>query len=141
MRTFEDKVRHDSLVKMMAQYFSSLGYTAVKADIEGYSTPLEIYWINKPQERRIPDMTCNKNDPKNTLIILEAETCESLTIEHTKEQWKLFASHAKNNNGEFHVVVPNQCTYQSNLVTGEFLAKKVASEIGIVIDHIWWPKS
>lgn len=139
-RSFEDKVRHDSLVKMMVKYFGSLGYTAITADIDGYPTPNATWWKNKPQEQRIPDLTCYKNDPSRTLIILEAETCPTLTTEHTKEQWKLFSAHAKQNNGEFHVVVPKECSVAGSPISGQELVERIASELGITIDKIWWPK-
>lgn len=139
-RSFEDKSRHDSLIRMMVKYFGSLGYTAITADIDGYPTPNATWWKNKPQEQRIPDLTCYKNDPSRTLIILEAETCSSLTIEHTKEQWELFSAHAKQNNGEFHVVVPKECSEAGSPISGQGLVEKIASESGISIDKIWWPK-
>src|SRR4030042_1618705 len=141
MRTFEDKDTHDSLVRMMAIHFNNLGYTAIKADIEGYPNPDAIWWTNKPQEQRIPDLTCYKNDPNRTFIVLEAETCHSLTGEHTTEQWKLFHASATHNKGEFHVVVPKTCYVQNNPIEGETLAKRLAQQIGIIINQLWWPKS
>ena len=139
MRTFEDKGNHDALVRMMAKYFSSLGYTGIKADLEGYSSPDAIWWKNRPQEQKIPDLTCFKNDDKRTLLILEAETCPTLTTEHTAEQWKLFQANAKHNNGEFHVVVPRTCFFGNKPIEGNELAKKVADQLGITIDMIWRP--
>ena len=120
----------------MATYFSGLGYTAIKADIEGYSTPDAIWWTNKPQEQKIPDLTCFKNDAEKTFIILEAETCSSLSTDHTQDQWKLFSSSAKKNNGEFHVVVPKVCGEDE----GKLLVEKLAEQIGVTVDSIWWPK-
>ena len=139
MRTFEDKGSHDALVRMMANYFNSLGYTGIKADLEGYPTPSAVWWTSKPQEQKIPDLTCFKNDAKRTLIILEGETCPTLTTEHTAEQWKLFQAHAKHNNGEFHVVVPRTCLLGNKSIEGNELAKKVADQLGITIDMIWRP--
>ena len=137
-RTFEDRVNHDYLVRMMAKHFASLGYTRIRADIDGYLTPDAIWWTNRPNEKKVPDLTCYKNDPNKTKIVLEAETCSSLKSEHTREQWELFRANASQNNGEFHVVVPRQCP-ESGL-TGRELAKQLAVELNIALDNIWTPK-
>lgn len=132
LRSFEDKSRHDSLVRMMAKYYDSLGYTAIRADIDGYATPPAIWWKNRPQEQKIPDLTCYKNDSNRTLLILEAETGPSLSTTHIEEEWRLFEASARQNNGEFHVVVPNK-EYSE-------IARKLANELGITVNKIWWPK-
>lgn len=129
-RTPEIQTAHDNLVRLLAKHYSSLGYKGIRMDVPGSTeTPSGIYWNATPEQKYIPDITCFKNDISNTLIIAEAETCDTLRSDHTKEQWKLFAAHAKNNNGEFHVIIPLIC---------KEIAQSVATELGITVHHFWW---
>lgn len=128
-RTFENQTLHDKLVRSLAKHYSSLGYKGVRADMPGsVETPSAIYWTNRPEHKYIPDITCFKNDDANTVIVAEAETCESLRVSHTAEQWKLFSAHAKSVNGEFHIITPKSCTDE---------AKKVANELGVIVKLFW----
>lgn len=132
-----EQMAHDSLIRMMVKYFERLGYTEIRAEIPGYSPPEEIYWTNRPGQRYRPDLTCRMNNATRTLIILEAETCNSLTGTHTTEQFRIFSAHARNNSGEFHVVVPRVCRYE----TGEECTRRFATSINVRIDRIWWPSA
>jgi len=51
----------------------------------------------------------SKNDDKRTFIILEAETCGTISHEHTEKQWKTFFEKSKELDCEFHLVVPKLC--------------------------------
>ena len=130
-----EQTEHDELVRMMANYFKSLGYTEIRADIPEYETPAEIHWTNQPQQRYRPDLTCRMNDTARTLIILEAEICNSLTGEHTTQQFRIFRANATQNRGQFHVVVPRVCGTES----GNDRATRFCNRIEIRVDHIWWP--
>lgn len=135
-KSFNEQTEHDSLVKMMARYFATLGYLNIRADIEGHRKPESIYWKNRPNVKYIPDLTCNKNDEGKTYVILEAETCDSLTdTAHTAEQWKLFSARARRLKGEFHVVVPRIC----GELSGSDRAQELADNLEIKITTIWMP--
>ncbi len=138
-RAYEQQGVHDSLVRMMAAHFATLGYLAIHADIQGYGRPAKIYWTGKEHEAYIPDLTCQKNDLQRTPIILEAETCGSLHLEHTKQQWTLFNAHALGNNGAFHVVVPRLCESGGQNVSGTDLVKQVASAWNVTVHEVWVP--
>jgi len=128
-RSLENQSTHDNLVRLLAKHYSSLGYKGVRADVPGSAeTPTAIYWQSRPEQKYIPDITCFKNDTVNTVIIAEAETCETLRCTHTAEQWRLFAAHTINVNGEFHVITPKSC---------EALARTVAQELNIVVTTFW----
>ncbi len=128
-RSLENQNSHDSLVRSLVKHYSSLGYKGIRADIPGSTeTPTSVYWKSKPENKYIPDITCFKNDPANTAVITEAETCETLRNPHTAEQWKLFAAHAKNVKGEFHVITPKICAE---------VAKAVAQELSIGVTTFW----
>jgi len=129
-RTLPNQTAHDDLVRLLAKHYSSLGYKGIRADIPGSTeTPAGIYWSSTPDQKYIPDIVCFKNDISNTLIVAEAETCDTLRSSHTQEQWKLFSAHAKHNNGEFHVIIPQACKEE---------ASTVAREWNIVVNHFWW---
>lgn len=129
-RTILSQASHDDLVRLLAKHYSSLGYKGIRADFPGSTeTPSGLYWSTAPDQKYIPDITCFKNDAANTLIIAEAETCDTLRSSHTREQWQLFAAHAKNSNGEFHVITPQSCKED---------AQAVAKEMNIVVHHFWW---
>ncbi len=123
----------------MATYFQTLGYTALFADLAGYSEPGLIWWTGKEHDAYKPDLTCTKNDGRGTPIILEAETCETLFIDHTMQQWKLFSARAKQIGGEFHVVVPKHCVRNQQWVTGLALVSEAEAQWGITVHHKWWP--
>lgn len=119
---------HKSLVRMMLNYFRNQGYTNLKADLEGETSPEQI-------DDHIPDLTCNKNDLERTFIVLEAETCGTIFDEHTEAQWKTFYRKAREVEGEFHLVVPRACNDDS----GRTLARQRLTQLGITAHTIWIP--
>lgn len=121
---------HDNLVRMMVRHFDDLGYTNIKADLEGCEL--------KPDEidGHIPDLICNKNDTYGTKIILEAETCETISDDHTEDQWTSFRDAADEEGGEFHIVIPRICDSSS----GREKVKERLEELEIEADEIWTPK-
>lgn len=135
-RTAQTEIlEHDQLVLMMARYFKQLGYTDIRADIPDWPQPLHIFWINNPEKRYIPDLTCI--DTNGALVILEAETCSSLSDQHTQEQFKLFRAHATNKKGRFEVVVPRICSGND----ARTLIMNNATKWGLTLDNIWTPSS
>jgi hypothetical protein len=138
-RTYEEQSAHDSLVRMMVNYYSTQGCVNIRADLENFSRPVAIYWKRREQERFIPDVTCQKNDLKKTQIILEAETCESLGSDHTRQQFELYSAHAAQFGKEFHVAVPRLCSLGGNIVTGQSLVQRHAAAWRVTIHKIWWP--
>jgi len=126
---------HDQLVTMMAKYFKQLGYTNIKADIPGWPKPDYIYWTNQPNNRFYPDLTCNDNDRRE--IILEAETCQTLNDQHTKEQFEIFRAHANKVGGRFEVVVPRMCAGRDTTQ----LIREIASRWRINLDNVWIPST
>lgn len=93
---------HDEMVLITANHLISNLYTDVKADIDDYDKPTKIIW-SKTQDGHVPDVTANYNGHKH---IWEIETEDSISIDHTKSQWKLFSTYAAQHNAVFHIVVP-----------------------------------
>jgi hypothetical protein len=138
-RTYEEQSTHDSLVRMMLNYYATQGYLNICADLENCSRPAKFYWQGRPNYAFIPDLTCQKNDPKGTQIILEAETCESLGEDHTREQFQLFSANALQHGKEFHVAVPRLCSVGGNVVTSQSLIRRFATTWNVTVHKIWWP--
>jgi hypothetical protein len=138
-RTYTEQSEHDSLVRMMLNYYSTQGYVNIRADLEGCSRPDKFYWNGRENETFIPDLTCQKNDPKRTQIILEAETCESLGLDHTRQQFKLFSANARQYGKEFHVAVPRRCSLDGRIVTSESLIHEYCRAWNVTVHKIWWP--
>jgi hypothetical protein len=126
---------HDQLILMMARYFQQLGYTDIKADIPGWIKPDFVYWTNDPNNKFYPDLTCF--DTAGVFIILEAETCSTISDQHTHDQFNIFRAHATNKNGRFEVVIPRTC------VGGDSreLLNKAINSWSIKLDNIWTPNS
>jgi hypothetical protein len=138
-RTYQDQSEHDSLVRMMVNYFSTQGYLNIRADLDGFTRPDKLYWKGRENEPLIPDLTCQMNDPQRTQIILEAETCQSIGSDHTCEEWKLFSACATQFGKQFHVVVPRQCSVSGQYMDGGSLVHRFANLWGVIVHQIWWP--
>jgi hypothetical protein len=138
-RSYEEQSVHDSLVRMMVNYYSTQGCLNIHADLENLSRPMKFYWTGRESETFIPDLTCQKNDLRRTEIILEAETCESLGSDHTRQQFQLFSANALHHGKEFHVVVPRLCSVDGRIVTAESLVKHNAATWNVTVHRIWWP--
>ena len=109
---------HDDMVLITANYLVSNLYTDVKADIADYETPEQICWKDS-NECHIPDISGKLNGIQH---IWEIETEDTISVEHTKKQWKLFSEYASQFEKVFHIVVPEDCS---------IAAEKQASEWGI----------
>jgi Holliday junction resolvase len=94
---------HDSLLSALARHLATNGFTNIKVDLSGHDQPGKIWWSGKEQEAHIPDATAYKG---GTYYIFEVETDDTIAITHTEDQWRLFAAHAKKNNGKFVAIVP-----------------------------------
>ena len=124
-RNPSESKQHADLIKMMVSHFTSEGYQNIKADVAGMKGPDVIYGT---KQNHVPDLTAQKN---GVTIILEAETSGSINHSHTASQWSLFADAAKNDGGEFHIVVPKGSRND---------AKQRAANLSINIDTIWTPQ-
>lgn len=92
---------HDKMVEYVVNYLKEQGFWDIKADIPGYSKPEKVTWTSTGKGH-IPDVTIG--GPQFSLF--EIETDDSINDTHTADQWKLFATHAQNNNAKFWIVVP-----------------------------------
>lgn len=103
---------HDSMVKTLADYLKGNGYTNVLADVPGFARPAEICWKDR-RECHIPDVTATH---AQTRYVFEVETDESIGIEHTESQFKLFNASCTQFGGVFCVVVPKSVLPVANQV-------------------------
>lgn len=107
MRSIFTQVDHDEMVRNAVNFLRNNGYTNIKAHLSGFDTPSLIRWEGQ-YNGHIPDVEAYGN---GRLSLFEVETADTIDDQHTANQWKLFAAHAKNNNGEFWVIVPRGKKY------------------------------
>lgn len=113
-RQGDDKNLHNEIIRTLASTLENQGYS-IKADhIQDYPSPTEV-------NGHIPDIIATSFQKR---IIVEVETCESISKEHTLSQFRAFS----NTGSEFHVTVPDSC-----LDT----AKHQVRDWNIRVDH-WW---
>lgn len=98
-----NQVSHDSMVRKVADHLVQNGFSSVKADLPNWQQPETIVWTHTQQGHR-PDVTGVQN---GQTFIFEIETEDTIKIEHTSDQWKLFSAFTKTHNAHFYVVVPN----------------------------------
>jgi len=97
--------RHVRLVRAARAQYAASGYSRIFADLPGERPPRSVLLAGFAPSR--PDLTCR--DSANRLVVVEAETCDTLDLEETVQQWRLFRAYADACGGEFHVVVPEEC--------------------------------
>lgn len=124
MRTGASKTQHDQLITHAVTELEAKGYTAISADhLPNYSQPAKITW--KGGDGHIPDITAKG---QSTLLIMEAETEDSIESTHTASQFKLFSVFAREHANEFWVIVPSRIAR---------LAGEVLSRLGIENAKVW----
>jgi hypothetical protein len=131
-RSLAESQEHANLIRMMANYFQNQGCTDIRADLPAWSQPIVIAGTMQNHQ---PDLTCRRNDARQTFIILEAETASTISDQHTASQWVLFADAARQWGGEFHVIVPKFVHGRS----GHDAARQRARQLGITLHQTWVP--
>jgi hypothetical protein len=114
------------MVRYIYDYIGWYRFEDIRADLPNLPKPENTICVNS-REEELPDVT----GIMGGLNIIEVETEDSIFNEHTKRQWRLFASYAKANNALFSVVVP---------AGSRESALKRTKELGIVA-NIWEVKS
>lgn len=105
---------HDNVVRALANKLKTDGYT-VYADIPEFTQPPKV-------GDYVPDVYAVNASSK---IIGEAETCDTIGSDHTKEQYTVFSNIQ---DVLFHVIVPESCLTE---------AQTYAALWGITVDK-WW---
>ena len=106
----QNQSHHDQMVKYVHGFLVGENYTDVRADLEGYNRPELIYWKSTKKGHK-PDVTAAKNGTQN---LFEIETADSISDQHTEDQWTLFAANAKQHGKIFTVVVPDDSQASAN---------------------------
>ncbi len=107
---------HLRLISALVKKLMSEGYS-VSADHIGYPN-------GKPPKinEYVPDIYAKKGQK---ILIVEAETCDSLNTVDTKLQWIAFSSQE---DASFSVIVPKKCITE---------AKKLAKQWGVNVKEFW----
>jgi hypothetical protein len=83
----------------MIKTLEEKNYRIIQADLDSYQQPEKI-------GRHIPDIIAK--DASGARIIVEVETCQTINLDHTKEQFEDFSKAE----GKFFVDVPHSCLEQ-----------------------------
>ena len=125
-RPSSENDRHASLIRMMADHFVILGYADIKADPDGYAQPSQI-------DYHVLDLTATKSSGK--LIVLEAETCETIADIHTPSKWRDSYNNARRMGNEFHIAVSRFCDGKDMIQR----VQETLNKLSISADEIWVP--
>ncbi len=115
--------RHVRLLRAARSAYVAQGCSRVFADLPGERPPRSVHLPGFAPSR--PDLTCR--DPANRLLLVEAETCDTLDLEETARQWQLFRAYADLCGGEFHLVVPEECRQR---------AGELVEQLGLRVDRL-----
>ena len=117
--------QHDDMIRQLVSHLTYNDFTEIKADVDGMTQPGPLWWPGKRLGEHIPDAVASRD---GRLYIFEVETEDTISIDHTGDQWSLFADHALRKNGAFIPVVP----------TGHIPeAQQVIKELDIEVEDIW----
>ena len=121
-----DEEVHREMMKTVLNEFTKQGFTNLRANFENMTLPETI-------GNYMPDLTCNRKDKQQEFVILEVETCNTITQEQSEEKWRLFHEKARRMTGEFHLAVPRFCNGDS----GRTLTNQRLEQAGIRADCVW----
>jgi hypothetical protein len=121
-----DKEVHREMMKTVLKEFTKQGFTNMRANVENMTAPEKI-------GDYAPDLTCRREDMQQGFVILEVETCNTMTQEQSEEKWRAFCEKAKKMIGEFHLAVPKFCNGNS----GRTLASQRLERVRIKVDRLW----
>ena len=114
---------HDSMLSTLIKHIVNNGFTSIKADAPKFESPAKISWKTSG-ESFIPDVTALLNQQG---YIFEVETSESLSLQHTASQWRLFSTFSQEHGYTFVVVVPK---------SSEAVANALLKSIGAIAE-VW----
>ncbi len=95
-------MEHDAMLKTLVNSLLANKYTNIKCELPDHTKPQQIVW-SKTGERLVPDVTSELAGKQQ---IFEVETNETISVDRTIRQLKLFSKHAQETNKNFYVVVP-----------------------------------
>jgi hypothetical protein len=102
---------HDRIVEKLRSRLVSGMYSNIRVDLPGYVKPERIIWTHT-QRGHEPDTTAYYGVKQH---VFEVETAETLGVEHTYEQCRLFAAYVRNRFAEFTLVVPGGSGFDARL--------------------------
>ena len=106
MSTSASKERHDAMVSHVVHMMKRGGFEGTKANLPDSEERPEMVLCRDEMSGYTPDLTGTR-DGRHHLI--EVKTDDELTDATTREQVRLFASHADSEGAEFSLVVPKGC--------------------------------
>jgi Holliday junction resolvase len=90
------------MVQRLIEHLKQKGVSQLRADLPGYEQPQKITWT-QTGKGHIPDVSAYH---ANVMYIFEVEDSESIYLDHTADQFRLFGAFARQHKARFIVVVP-----------------------------------
>ncbi len=125
-----ENIGRRQLLWLMAEYFSILGYTEVKARLPDYVPPGV---LSGTLEDHRPDLTCRQSDRAKTPMLLEAASWDDLCDSGMDHRWTLLSSAAKLYGAELHFVVPKW----GQMGAGDKVLKRRLERLEIGPHRVW----
>ena len=122
----KDNEVHMEMMKTVLKEFTKERATNVRANFDDMTVPEKI-------DEFTPDLTFNSSGKNRKFVILEVETCHTITQPQSERKWRIFQEKAKETAGEFHLAVPKFCSGNS----GRTLANQKLEEYQIKSDYVW----
>ena len=119
-----------SLLMLMAEYFSWLGYPDIKARLPGYPSPS---MLSGTLEDHRPDLTCRQRDVRQTPLILEAAPASVLCDPRLDHRWTLLFSAARLYGAELHFCVPRWARGEP----ADQLLRQRLARLEVVPQRVW----
>jgi hypothetical protein len=93
---------YDQIVHSVAAHLRQQGFSSVKANSEGFSTPGKVKW-EEEDEGVVPDIT---GEYKGSVYVFEIETGDQIEAKKVEDRWRLLSVYAKRHDGKFYLVIP-----------------------------------
>ena len=94
----------DQIVSSVVLHLKQQGFSAVKANANGYATPLKVKW-DEEHEGVVPDIT---GEHQGSVYVFDIETGDRINRNKAEDRWRLLSAFARRNNGKFYLIVPEK---------------------------------
>lgn len=119
IRTAEVGMQHNMMVLEVVKLLTQRNQASIRADLPGFARPET---IEGETGNHVPDVSA-------TGLIVEVETADSISDQHTASQWKVFSDEAQQRGWKFWVVVPKGCRQEAEARCHELGIQAIVFEV------------
>ena len=99
-------VDRDIVLNQVIKKLRHEGCKDLHSILPGHTHPKPIRGI---KSEHTPDLTCKKDDPNKTQIVVSVETSETILSDSRSERWMLLVDFCQKTSSEFYIAVPPMC--------------------------------